>query len=291
MNQTHKIITQLVCAAGAVFLTVAFCLWTVFPYSQMWIFFNNMQKGIAGDSESLLQSHYSFYPMTSIQPMMRYYFLDFILQIYAHQADEGQKKFAEQTLPFAIDRMVEGASDKPNYAQFFLTLGTAYDLMANLHPDQAQAFHLKAIEQFKKSLELYPGNQRTLYAYAISLADQGKVDDALAMMRQMTAYDSRLQETSYYFGLLLYMKDNYANSDTALDHIDHALAKGINPTPELTKKVYEKMFAYYYQKGDLEHFKIVAERLSSMDENQAAVYKQIVDYINANNTIPLINLK
>ncbi len=291
MNNGNKIITTIFFSASAVFLGIAFFAWTVFPYLQMRSFFVGFKKAINGDASILRNNTFAFANMTYVQPELRYQFMDYLLNFYSDDKYAKEREELVSLLPIAIDKLSKSFSYEKNYAAHFLALGRGYDLMADLDPLRSKEFHGQAVLQFKKSLEIYPDNQRTLYAYAITIANEGDVDGAIAMMQKILARDPRIPESHYYLGTLLYMKDNFANSDTALEHITYSLDHGIEPALSLTKKIFEKMLVYYYAKQDISRFKIVVEKLSRYDNDQSLVYKKILSYIAEHNALPVINLK
>ena len=256
----------------------------------MWSLSVGFRKALAGNPEVLKKAQFPFIGTFSIQPELRYHFMDQILQFYADSPNETVKKSLESLVPFAIDKLSEGLSYDDS-AAYFLALGRAYDLEADMYPDQTQEFHLKAEVQFKKALELYPDNQKTMYVYAINLAHQNKFDDALTMLQQTLAVDPRVAESHYYLGVILFYQDNSVNAVSSLENIEYALDHDMNPLATFTKAAYQRLLVIFYDRGDLPHLTTVLSRLVLINPDQAEQYKKVLDYIKTYNQMPILSLQ
>lgn len=272
--------------ALTVFLGVSLFVWTIPPYHQMRVFFKHFLEWRAGDETALLNAPKAFEPFTYVQPELRFQYMDFFFKDFSENPTSHQPANLRQ----AVAYMEDSVAHEPNYAPQILALGKSYDLLANLNPDQGDELRTKAEKQYIQALKIFPGNQRILYAYAINLASQGRMSEGLALLEKVKAGDSRIAETDYYLGALLYMEANEKNADKALPLFERALTARLNPLPILTETIYKRMLTYYYGRSDLDRFKTVASRLEIFaSDEESETYRAIIDYIDKNNSIPSIN--
>ncbi len=272
----------------ALFLSFSFFVWTLYPYAQMARFVKKFDEALAGNPKALIESRFSFYPYTSVQPAIRYKLITYLFFEYK----EGRlHKESAPLVEFAIDKMDEIAKKTDNFPYFFSSIGKAYDQVADLLPEKAQQYHVVAEGYYKKAISLSPGNynQDAKFTYAINMANQGRADEAVALMRETVAYDTRPAEPHYFLGIMLF-KHGESHWDESLSEMEYSFDHGFDPGQGLAKKIYERFLRFYYNKKDVGQFIIVAQRLSLLDKDQSAIYKQIIELTQKNNSIPLLNI-
>ncbi len=285
-NSLPRYYAVIVSFALTLFWGIALFVWTIPPYHQMTVFFKSLMAS-RGDRPTAVIDHAkeSFEPYTYAQPSIRFQYMDYLFgEFLKHPTPTPPPE-----LSMAVEYLQDSVEREPNYAPHLLALGKAYDLLANLNPNQALELRKKAEKQYLAGLAVFPNNPRLSYSYAINLANQGRMSEGLALLEKVRAGDPRVVETDYYLGALYYMQDNIKNSDKALELFERSLDKDVNPLGTLTESIYKKMLTYYYGRGDVEHFVIVARRLEGIVTDESATYKSILDYIEKNKTLPSIN--
>ena len=280
MNKKQQIITVGVFAACALFFAVGFFVWTLVPYVQMASMYSNAREVLNRNQTSVSDSDGMFTPMTYMQPQIRAAWADFIVLNNANIDPAIVLSLAKS----AATKMSETQDMGENGIYTYITFGKLYDLMGDLDHEHSAQYYKLAEEQYQKALGVYPGLQRTLYAYSINLAHQNRLEDAQKYAQ--LAYDE-----DFYLGMIQFLSDNSKNSNVALDNFEFALDRTTDQMPGATKVVYEKMLNQYYAQGDIVRFKTVVDRLAKLDPAQSATYKKISDYIELNHVIPIINLK
>lgn len=285
MKYKYKKITLTCFVLVSLFLGTVFFVWTVFPDIQIMYFYTNLSKTLSGKKEVMFDSRITFSPYTWVQPEIRGQFLSYIFDV--------QLKYPVDldVVLFAVNKMEESVLVEHNYSTHYLNLGIAYDLLADLNPMKKGEMLLKAEENYKKGLEVLPGNQRIYYAYAINLANQGKTDEAVLIAKKALDEDMNVAESHYYYGIMLFKKSGDVNLKQSLAEMEFAFDHVYITKDNLSKTIYEKFLVYFYNQKDILNIKIVLNRLMSFDKIQSSTYQKIIDYINSNKIIPLLNIK
>ncbi|MEI6580859.1 MAG: hypothetical protein WCO07_01660 [bacterium] len=287
MRKKDKKIILVLSILITLFLGLVFFAWTVVPNLQMVTFYKNLRIFInRQQEEKLLNSKFTYYPMTYVQSELRYKFAEYIFRAFLEK-DNPSKEF----VVFAKDKLEESARKENNYANNFLALGKAYDLLADLYPDQQVLMRLKAEENYKKALKLLPDMQTILYALSVNLTNQRKTDEALVVSKKAVEEDPRVAESHYYYGIMLFNKGSKQNMDESLKEMEIAFQNNFPANSSLARGIYEKLLSYYYDKKDIFNLKTVLNRLIYLNENQADVYKKIIKYMDDNKIVPILNLR
>lgn len=292
-NNNQKIVTgkgvQIAFVCVSIFLAITFFVWTVFPYAQMATYIKNFEIAMTGDMRPLEQSSFSFSPYTSVQPALRHKFLTHLFEHY--KAGKLSSAYAP-LVQLSIDKMIEVTDSTDHFPHYFTSIAKAYDELADFIPTEAMEYHSKAEVYYKKALALSPNNFNpdNSFAYSINLTNQRRNAEAITLLRKVLSYDTRIADTHYFLGLILF-KAGAENNNEALEHLEFALDKNVNPSPSITKKVYQNMLIHYYKKQDATHFVTVIKRLVTMDTDQKDTYEQILGEIEKTNNIPLLNVE
>jgi|GEM_PF-3081906 len=286
MKEKYKKIILIFFCIVTLFLGVLFVFWTIIPNLQSTFFYKNFRLFTNEQNEKgLLNSQFSFYPNTYVQPRLRYEFMDLLFKAYA-----GGQNPSKELVLFAKNKLEENTLIEGNYANNFLALGKAYDLLADLYPKEQAQMRLKAESSYKKALELFPGIQSVLYTYSVNLTNQGRIDEALSMIEQAVKEDPRVAESHYYLGVILYNKGGDQNINESLKEMETAFQGGYVGQDNLPRIIYEKMLIHYYDQKNISNLKIVLNRLVYLNESQADTYKKIIKYMDLNKIIPILNL-
>ncbi len=284
MKEKYKKLILFCFSVVSLFLSVSFFVWTIFPNIQIMYFYTNLSGVLNGESKEMTNSNITFSPYTWVQPEIRGQFLSYIFDAQLEHSIDPQ------IVQFAVNKMEESVLIEHNYSTHFLNLGIAYDLLADLNPAKKDEMLLKAEENYKKGLDVLPGNQRIYYAYAINLANQGKSKEAILIAKKALDEDSNVAESHYYYGIMLYKEGGGTNLREALKEMEFAFNSGYKTKDDLSKKIYEKFLVYFYNQNDIDNIKIVLNRLVIFDKVQSPTYEKIIDYINKTGNIPLLNI-
>lgn len=285
--QKYPVLGTVILGSAALFLAYMFVVWTVVPFLQMVRFYILLPDAVAQDSKILTEAQFPFSPNTFVQPGLRSSFLDFLFQKYG----DGTLTRMTPLLPLAIEKMEEIVHEHPNNAPYFLNLGKAYDLSADLMPEGSKTFRVKAEANYQRALLLVPENQRIIYAYAINLVNQGKNNEAIAMLRGAIEKNETIPETHYYLGLVFAATNLKKNADAIVSEMEYAFNRGVIRNRPLAQDIYQKLIGEYSVKNDRAHFEVVVKRLIILDPQQKKVYQSILDALESTGKIPSIKLQ
>lgn len=268
-----------------VFGGIAFFWWTVLPYVQMSDYVskeNDMRQGIENtDNDSFIFDTHTF-----ATAEIHYQFLDFLLSLTA-----GNPKPSD-----IFDNAIASSKayiDKfPSpYYRYYVKLATAYDVNAVLHNDSS--LYATADMYYQKALQIVPNRQDVIYGYSVDLIRQGRDQDAIAILRNALLQDSANYETNYYLAFALAFAPNHDSyNNEILSRFEYAIDNDVAGIDYASlQKIYENLFAYYYQTKNVADFTTVVKRLAVWDPQQSAIFDKILDYIQKNNSIPLLNIQ
>jgi tetratricopeptide (TPR) repeat protein len=272
----------------ALFLGISFFVWTVYPYAQMASYVKKIDLAINGEPEALTESKFVFEPYTSVQPTIRYRFLYNLFSEYK----KGVLNVKDVPLiEFAIMKMDETVKQTDHYPQQFSIMGKMYDALADIAPNDAQRYDTLAEVYYKKAISLSPNNynQDAKFSYSLNLTNQGRVNEAVLLMRQTVAYDTRPPEGHYYLGLALF-KQGEANYLESLNEMEYSFSHKFNPFKGLAKGMYGNFMAYFYHKKDIKNLITVVDRLALLDEAQRDTYIKLSEVMRTYNRIPIIDI-
>ncbi len=273
---------------GGFFVTIAaFCAvgyfgWTVVPYLQGREYLT--VAGAISKPADILDDKLIFRPYTSAQGTIRQLFLVATLDRYYN----GLVKGPDALLDGSVARLEEYATRFPYYYDFFLLLGKAYGIQAELKKDPS--LYKTGEEYLKKALAVGPGRQDVIYSYAINLLNQGRSDEALALLRETIKRTPELPDTHYQLGqaLAVFGPSRY---DESMAEFEFALSRGVNHSPAVTVNIYQKFFYHYYQIRDPKHFAVAARRLAELDPAQGEAFLRVAEYAETRNAIPSIDIQ
>jgi tetratricopeptide (TPR) repeat protein len=269
-------------AAVALFSVIAFIFWTVVPQLQGREYLK--KAAIAYTPSVIVDNKFIFEPYTSAQGLIRYLLVGALLQ----KVGDGSISTPDLLLDKAMEELEAYVTRFPIYYDYFVILGKAYEAQAELKKDPSLL--TTAEGYYKKALEVAPGRQDAIYAYAINLLSQGRTDEAIAMLRQSIARNPGVMEGHYELGQALVVGTRGSYNE-ALSEFELALDHGVDLNPPLTLQIYQKFFYYYYHAGDLTRLNVSVKRLATLDASQKEQFLNVSAYIETNHSIPIINIK
>ena len=272
-----------------IFIGIIFLYWSLPPYFEMKADLAFMHSSLNSNPDTLIEKENIFSDHNYLQPEIVHFMInDYLFSKYA-----SEKIYSDvPLLKFAAGKLEETLKYQGNYPNHFFTLGKIYDILAiQSSPDEKAEMLSKAELAYKKALDLYPENQRTLYAYTTDLAVGGKVDEALMIANKTVDNDPRVLESHYYYAIMLIKKGGDKNTDLSLQEFETAFNGGFSTKDELPKVIYDKFLLYYYGKKDINNLSKVLSRLIMLNPKQAQIYQNIIDYIKENKAIPALNIK
>jgi tetratricopeptide (TPR) repeat protein len=262
-----------------------FVVWTALPVFQMMSFYGRLKQVTKYDATPITHARFAFYPMSYVQTRIR---IDLVTTIIENQIASGQ--ISPEFLEFAISKLSEMETITPDQANIDVVLAKAYDTLANLRPKEKDYYYKVAENYFARSFALFPHYPQTEYAYLFHLMNSGKKEEALLMAKNILSRDPRVEQSQYYYGLLLYMVHPEKNADEALIHLEIALEQDIDPLPQLTGKVYNALMAHTYQVGNKEALVTVLKRLGALYPAGKEGYDQVIGFITKTGQIPVITI-
>lgn len=263
-------------------LSVVAIVWTLIPYSRMYRALSHLDSALVENMLPSGEMLSSVYGQDYLQIYSRQIIVDRILAAYTTVNLKEYAPVLESTLK-NLERETER---RPTCISCYLTVGKAYDRLAEFKPENATDYLKKAEEAYLAGLSFVPGNQAFIEAYAANLSNQGRGDEGLAMIDESLDIAPNVPGLRYYRALLSYKAN--PSSDAPLADFEYALSRGYNLVPASTKTVYERMLGRYYRAGDKERFLIAARRLAMLDKKQSAIYSDIVKYVEEKGTLPVI---
>ena len=159
----------------------------------------------------------SFYPYNFIQPSIRAYITDFYYANQSHIFENDDFKMLSETILSAIDEIIASGSRDP---RFYIRKNQILDVMAQRDPK----LYLETEKIAREALELAPNRHEVWYSLALSLAKQGRFDEALVLARKTTELNPTVARTHFYLALLLSAFDIQKNRDEILSELDKVTA-------------------------------------------------------------------
>jgi len=256
--------------AAGLFFTWALIFWTIVPYSQMSTYLTAIgTKNAAG----ILQNPEAiFEPYTFAQQDIRGHFLNVLTQYY------GKEQQLTPLIDDSIRRMEELIAKEPTNPRYFIMIASAYHRRARA--GDGLEYFKKAEAYYRKAAELAPMRQDVMYAIAFNLSFQGRVDEAIAVLRTVLTVDDVSPETHYFLGAILTEKGG-GDYREALKEMEIAMSSPtyINFKDEQTVNIYQLFLKRTYAARDSENFLIVAKRLEIVDPPQAEMARQMGDMV------------
>lgn len=262
----------------------AFFVLTVYPNMQITRFHKAFKKTQStGDFTLLTENPALFEPYTSIQPWLRYLFMGLLVKGY----NSEDRSMSVALMPFAVAKLEETLPKTAPYLNSYLQLGKGYEILAfTKSKNFKDSSEIKKAEvYYKEALVLVPNQQTTIIAYSINLYNQGKIAEAIALLRNSIADDDQIPELHYYLGQYL-VYQNEKNAPEALSEIEISYNAGAEIDAGLSQKTYQKMLFYFAKVKDVRNATMVLNRLMQIDPKQSQIYAGILDYIAVNKKIP-----
>ncbi|MCE9585353.1 hypothetical protein K8Q94_01905 [Candidatus Nomurabacteria bacterium] len=261
-----------------------FVFWTFIPFIQTVTFSKHFTSILLNDPLKFTKKTFIFSPDTYIQGQIRYTMVNEFFNKYKN----GDLTQSNPLFDFAIDKFSDYLDkEKPAYYNYYLSLGKAYDQNGYLYNDKSM--YEKALKYYKQAFALAPERQDVIYAYAFNLSNRGMKKEAIDLLNNSLNKNNSIPEGHYYMGLVL-ATTSPEKYKSALDYFEFSLNQNVNPSPDFTKKIYERFFNTFYLEGDKDNFYIATKRMKILEPEQIEVLNKVTDYIEKYNSIPLINI-
>lgn len=261
--RTHA--ASAVFGVSGLFFLWALVFWTIVPFSQMSTYLSAIgDKNAAG---ILANPDAIFEPYTFAQQDIRGHFLNVLTQYY------GKQPQLDPLIDESIRRIEELIEREPSNPRYLLMIANAYDRKGRA--GYGEEFFKKAEVYYNRAAELAPMRQDVLYATAFNLSFQGRVDEAIAVLRTVLTVDDVSPETHYFLGAILTEKGG--DYREALKEMEIAMSSPayINFKDDQTINIYSLFLKRTYAARDKENFLIAAKRLEYVDPSQVEQLKQM----------------
>ncbi len=280
----YKNLTIGILSISTLFLGVSFFVWTVIPYIQMSSYFSQIKAFRAKEDINLAQFNQAFGRQTYVQGELRNDLVDRIIDAYQTDAQTA----LVGVLPAALTRLEEYTTRFDTSPKYFVTLAKGYGLNYSL--TETDTNDLKKAEKFyKKALILMPKNPEIAYGYTVNLLNQKRFTEAEQLAKQTLAEQGSINLSYQYLGLVYY-RSGVSYYDQALEYFEQGIELGKNNSLKTLPEIYSTLFKHYYEKKDINRFKIVINRIKELIPEQKEAFVTLEQYIEQYNRIPLITI-
>ena len=274
--------TPIVLSVVALAFLWAFVADTLIPHIQMLTFRTELTETWSVGNDSLL-SNSIFAPDTYAQDTIRTDLLDAAFTAY----NNGQLNAPSPFLDRGISEMESYTAMHPDLYDDQLVLAKGYDVQAALHDNDLLDYKL-AETHYLAALALIPNRQTVIYPYSVNLARQGRMDDAVALLKGAIARDPEILQTHFILGEV-YALGGPSYSKDALPEFETALDAGIDLNEALVIQAYQNFLFDFKQQNDPTDFRTAAVRLGELQPELQATMQQLVASLDATHVIPELN--
>ena len=263
-------VTYGVAIGASVFFLWGVIFWTLVPLSQMTSYLGAFtDKNVALIAQ---RPDDIFEPYTFAQQDIRMHFMGTMVANY------GANPQINAIFDAALAQMEDLSRREPSNARALLLIGGAYDKKGKVNKDPASL--KKAEDYYRRALALAPGRQDLIYPYALNLANQGRTQEGIDLLRASAREDNLSPETHYYLGLLLGVAGNQ-NYKVSLSELEIAMQSPTfaNAKDANLKNAYQSFVRIAYQNRDKESFLTAITRLKSIDPEQAQTFQRVIDLV------------
>ncbi len=278
----YKHLTIGILSITTLFLGVSFFVWTVLPYSQMQNYFRQIKAFRAKQDVVLKQFDYAFSIETYVQGELRNDLLDRIIDEY----QKNDQTVLLNVLPSALEKLESHVVRFDTNPKYFVTLAKGYGLQAAITQDNIEILK-RGEDNYKKAFELMPENPEIAYGYVVNLLNQKRFTEAEQIAKQTLEKQGTINLSYQYLGLVYYRwGPQYYNN--ALLYLEQGIELGKNNSLKTLPEIYSSLFKYYYEKKDVEQFKVVVRRLKEFMPEQRESFMKLEEYLNEYNKVPPI---
>ena len=259
----------------------AFVAYTFVPHMQMTNYRADIQETWSLGNASLLAGSI-FSPDTYAQGTIRNDLLNTVFAAYNQGLITAPSPFLDK----GIAEMESYLVKHPYLYDDQLELAKAYDVQAQITGD---ATYLKTGEQhYLAALKLIPNRQTVIYPYAINLAKQDRIPEAVTLLQGAIGREPQILDAHYILG------ETYALDDThyakqAVPEFELALNSGIDLNPRLTVQAYKNFMFDFYDAKDRTDLITVLARLSKIDPSESSIYDAALAKVEASKSVPTLS--
>ena len=259
-----------------------FVIDTFIPHIQMLEFRTELSDTWSVGNDSVL-SNSIFAPDTYAQDTIRTDLLDAAFSAY----NNGQLNAPSPFLDMGISEMETYTAKHSDLYDDQLVLAKGYDVQASVHDNDLADFKL-AETHYLAALALIPNRQTVIYPYAVNLAKQGRMDDAVALLQGEIARDPEVMQTHFILAEV-YALGGSAYSKDGLTQFEISLNAGVDTNPPLTAQAYQNFIFDFKKTNDTADFRTAAVRLEQLRPDLATYLQSIVQSLDATGVIPAIS--
>lgn len=257
--------------------------YVVVPYAQMHTWLHVAETLNKEQDKKINENSFPFKQQSLASQIIR---LDLIDLVFKSQKPNSSLGINYDT---ALNLMEKYAAENSVYPYVYYMLARGFDEKAVATGEKK--WLINAENYYHRALVLFPNRQEFLYPYAFNLFQQGKVVDAKEVLLNLYKADPTLPENSFYLGIFSINLGEKSYND-ALDKMEYAFEHGFEVIDtEAFSDSYTRLFMYYYKKNDIIKTKIVATRLSTVENNQKDLFAEIVRYIKTTNSLPKLQIE
>lgn len=201
--------------SGILALSTLFALYfyNYIPYAQG----KNIQLARGGQKDFVrAQLIKSFYPYNFAQSSIRGYITDFYYTDRVYIFEQDDFKMLRDEILNSIQEIIDGGSLDP---RFYIRKHQIFDVLGERDPQ----FYEKSEETIRQALKLTPNRVELRYNLSLSLAKQGKFDEAMALSLEMRNSNFSVSRTHFFFALLLSAENLEKNRSEIILELDKAI--------------------------------------------------------------------
>jgi tetratricopeptide (TPR) repeat protein len=259
-----------------------FFVGTVMPYFQMFAYRSAIEYSPSIHDASLLGA-FPFKYDTYVRGLICNDLVNTVFKAY----NDGYIKKPNPFLDRAIAEMESYIQKHPDLYDDHLILAKSYDMQGAVHEYENKYFKM-AEREYLAALKLMPDRQTILYPYAINLAQQDRMPEAISMLQQAYQKNPDIHTTGYILAEVYAMGGEKYDME-ALDAFESSFGRGINMNPNFTIKAYQGLLKDFYEAGDVEHFTVALERLVSIADKEKSSYAAILKETKETGVIPSVD--
>lgn len=291
-------IIGLILVICSIFLLIGFIWASVIPYLQARTYIKDSAKG---QWDKIFVNSFIFSPHTQAQQAIC---LDIFktIQINPYAETESEKQELMQKsgwIEQGLERcqplvLAAGYPDPTQYA----FLAQAHDELGQLYKDQNNeiqaSLEFQRAEEFHQLiLSLAPNREEFKSMYAVHLAFEGNVAEAIQRFRDILKVSPDFSTAHFYLGTFLTIQGE-KNYPEAFDQMEIAFSKPNSSSgldPRTAESVYGRFMVYFYKQQDLDRFYKSVKRQIGWDSAQKEMYQQIVTYMDQYHKLPVLNFQ
>ena len=257
----------------ALFMAFAAVAFFLVPYFQMRTFLDLWRSG---DANQVMKAGDELTPYTYAQENIRTSFLDYSMQ-YLGQNNDNANKIFEQ----ALNSVGELVQNEPLEPRDDLALVRAFAYLAQASRNVS---YLQLAENYaRRAYSLAPKRQDVRVQLAYTLAQEGKKDEAIKLLKDTIALDPKVGDVHYYFAAILSSfggdyKEVFSEMEDALNSGNFTKLMNGNEVNTVVIQTYEQTLKDALANRDENIFVGSAQRLEQLVPDQKSELENIINF-------------